>query len=118
MHDIVNGMAQYAAYFLEAIATLVIFVGSIRALVLYLSGCMFSKHCFSEFNIMRIRLGHSLSLGLEFLIGADILKSAVSPTWEGLGQLATIVAIRSTINFLLIWELKEIESREKTQNEK
>ena len=110
MHDIVTMLAEYTAYFLEAVATVIILIGSIRALVIYASHCVFFKRRHGGFAATRIGLGHSLSLGLEFLIGADILKSAVSPTWQSLGQLAAIVAIRSAINFLLIWELKETET--------
>lgn len=109
MHELINGLAQYAAYFLETVAIAIILVGSIRTLIPYASHCMFSKQCLKEYAVARIQLGHSLSLGLEFLIGADILKSAVSPSWQALGQLAAIVAIRSVINFLLIWELKETD---------
>ncbi len=118
MHDIINGLAQHAAYFLEAVAIVIILVGSIRALVPYVSRCMFSRQCLGEFTATRIRLGHALSLGLEFLIGADILKSAVSPSWQDLGRLAAIVAIRSAINFMLIWELKETDTGKQMQNEK
>ena len=118
MHDIINGLAQHAAYFLEAVAIVIILVGSIRALVPYVSRCMFSRQCLGEFAATRIRLGHALSLGLEFLIGADILKSAVSPSWQDLGRLAAIVAIRSAINFMLIWELKETDTGKQMKNEK
>ncbi len=118
MHDIVNILVLYAADFLKAVATLVIFVGSLWTLVPYVSHCMFSKQCLGEFTATRIRLGHALSLGLEFLIGADILKSAVSPNWQDLGQLAAIVAIRSAINFMLIWELKETDAGKQVQTGK
>ena len=47
-----------------------------------------------------------------------ILKSALSPSWQDLGQLAAIVAIRSAINFLLIWELKETDTGKQMQNGK
>lgn len=118
MHDIINGLAQHAAYFLKTVAIVIILVGSIRTLVPYVGHCMFIKQCLGEFAATRIRLAHSLSLGLEFLIGADILKSAVSPSWQDLGQLAAIVAIRSAINFLLMWELKETDIGKQIQNEK
>ena len=114
MHEIINDLAQYTAYFLKTVAIIIILVGSIRALVPYASHCMFSRQCLKQFAATRIQLGHSLSLGLEFLIGADILKSAVSPSWQDLGQLAAIVAIRSVINFLLIWELKETDVKTST----
>ncbi|MDZ8118245.1 DUF1622 domain-containing protein [Pontiella agarivorans] len=109
MHNFVNILAQYAAYFLEIVSIVIILIGSLRALVPYIGRCLFSKECLREFSATRLRLGHSLSLGLEFLIGADILKSAVSPSWQNLGLLAAIVTIRSVINFLLIWELKKVD---------
>jgi uncharacterized membrane protein len=110
MHNLVHIMAQYAAYFLEIAAILIVFIGSLRILVPYIGHCIFAPNGLREFTAVRLRLGHSLSLGLEFLIGADILKSAVAPTWQNLGLLAGIVAIRSVINFLLTWELKEADT--------
>ncbi len=107
MHVFIREMASMAALLLEGIAALVIVVGSLRALYLYASQCMLQRMCFPAFTSTRLRLGHTLSLGLEFLIGADILKSAISPTWNDLGALAAIVVIRSGINYLLMWELKE-----------
>jgi uncharacterized membrane protein len=50
-----------------------------------------------------------LSLGLEFLIGADILKTAVAPSWNDIGQLAAIIAIRTVLNFFLMRELEQID---------
>jgi uncharacterized membrane protein len=58
----------------------------------------------------RNHLGHSLSLALEFLIGADIIRTAISPTWEDIGQLGAIVGIRTVLNFFLTRELKQVES--------
>ncbi len=115
MHDFINALAQHGAYFLKTVAIVIILVGSIRALVPYVVNCMFTRQCLGEFAATRIRLGHALSLGLEFLIGSDILKSAISPSWQDLGQLAAIVAIRSAINFLLIWELKETDTGKQLQ---
>lgn len=56
---------------------------------------------------IRLSLGLSLSLGLEFLLAADILRTAVSPTWVEIGQLASIAAIRTALNFFLGHELIE-----------
>jgi len=110
MHAWIREAASLAAYLLEGIATLVIVVGSLRALYLYVSQCLLQRVCYPAFTRTRLRLGHTLSLGLEFLVGADILKSAIAPTWNDLGTLAAIVAIRSGINFLLMWEMRETSS--------
>ncbi len=46
-------------------------------------------------------------LALGFLIGADILKTAIAPTWNEIGQLAAIIALRTIVNFVMTWELKQ-----------
>lgn len=50
---------------------------------------------------IRLRLGRWLSLALEFLVAADILRTAVAPTWDEIGKLAAIVALRTVLNFFL-----------------
>jgi uncharacterized membrane protein len=54
---------------------------------------------------VRILLGRYLALGLEFALGADILATAVSPSWDDIGQLAAIAGIRTALNYFLAREL-------------
>ncbi len=56
---------------------------------------------------VRQRLGAHLLLGLEIFIAADIISSVVSPSWEKVGILAAIVAIRTVLSYFLTIELKE-----------
>lgn len=60
---------------------------------------------------VRLRLGRWLGLALEFQVAADILRTAVAPTWNEIGQLAAIIILRTTLNFFL---QKEIEKAGKT----
>jgi hypothetical protein len=46
-----------------------------------------------------------LALALEFLLGADILRTAVEPSWDEIGRLAAIAAIRTALNFFLQREI-------------
>jgi uncharacterized membrane protein len=55
---------------------------------------------------VRLRLGRWLVLALEFQVAADILRTAVAPTWNEIGQLAAVVVLRTVLNFFL---QKEIE---------
>jgi len=50
---------------------------------------------------VRLRLGRWLALALEFELGADILRTAVAPSWSELGQLAAVARIRTALNFCL-----------------
>ena len=50
---------------------------------------------------VRLGIGFNLILGLEFLIGADIIRTIVEPTLEELGILGVIVAIRIALAYFL-----------------
>lgn len=60
-----------------------------------------------ESESIRQRLGAHLLLGLEIFIAADIISSVASPTWEKVGILAAIVAIRTVLSYFLRMELKQ-----------
>lgn len=60
---------------------------------------------------VRLRLGRWLALALEFLLAADILRTAVAPTWSEIGQLAAIAAIRTALNFFLQQEIDKAAVR-------
>ena len=57
---------------------------------------------------VRLDLGTALALSLEFLLAADIAATAVSPSWDSVGKLAAISAIRTFLNFFLEREVKEL----------
>lgn len=60
---------------------------------------------------IRLRLGRWLALALEFLLAADILRTAVAPSWSEIGQLAAIATIRTALNFFLQLEIDKAEAR-------
>ena len=64
---------------------------------------------------IRIDLGKHLALGLEFLVGKDIIHSIISPSWDDLGKLAVLVLLRTFVTFVLTWELKELEREVETE---
>ena len=109
MSDVLKLVAEYTAYTLEALAALIIAFGALRAIWTYLRHSIISKGGIRQSCRCRIQLGHSLSMALEFLVGADILKTAIAPSWSEIGQLAAIIGIRTVVNFLLMWELKQSE---------
>ncbi|MDD5319982.1 MAG: DUF1622 domain-containing protein [Methylococcales bacterium] len=61
-----------------------------------------SKDVFSE---TRLTLARYLALALELQLGADILSTAVSPSWDQIGKLAAIAVIRTALNYFLLREL-------------
>jgi len=62
-----------------------------------------------HYNLARLAFSRYLVLALEFQLAADIVKTAVKPSWEDLGILAVVAGIRTFLNFFLQREMKEEE---------
>jgi uncharacterized membrane protein len=60
---------------------------------------------------VRLRLGRWLALALEFELAADILRTAVAPTWNEIGQLAAIIVLRTALNYFLQREIETSRAR-------
>lgn len=59
-----------------------------------------------EFTASRLILARYLALALEFELGADILATAVSPSWDQIGKLGAIAVIRTGLNYFLSMEIR------------
>lgn len=62
-------------------------------------------------EVVRLTLGRWLAVSLEFELAADILRTAITPSWNDIGQLAAIVVLRTALNYFLQQEIDKAESR-------
>lgn len=69
----------------------------------------------ADFTAIRLTLARYLALALEFQLGADILSTAIAPSWEQIGKLGAIAVIRTALNFFLSKEMEE--ERKQSGNE-
>ena len=90
----------------EAAGAAVIFLGALVGFVRFV-GAVFSGRRAEAFVPVRLDLGRFLALGLEFQLASDILRTAIAPTFEEIGQLAAVAAIRTALNYFLGKEIKE-----------
>ena len=67
----------------------------------------------ADFTATRLILARYLALALEFELGADILGTAVSPSWDQIGKLGAVAVIRTGLNFFLSMEMKGESAVEK-----
>jgi uncharacterized membrane protein len=90
----------------ETAGALVVVNAVIRALARYVIS-LFSP---APLDLPRLRfmLGQNMIMGLEFQVAADILKTALSPTWNDILQLAALVAMRTVLNYLLEQEMEHL----------
>jgi uncharacterized membrane protein len=95
----------------EAIGALVISVGVVVAFMVWLMSELRVRPV--AYEHVRLLLGRYLALGLEFQLAADILKTAVSPSWTDIEQLAAIAGIRTVLNYFLAKEVEKAAEMEK-----
>ena len=61
---------------------------------------------------VRLRLARWLAVALEFELAADILRTAIAPSWDEIGKLAAIAALRTLLNYFLQKEIDQNARRE------
>ncbi len=71
----------------------------------------------ADFTATRLILARHLALALEFELGADILGTAISPSWDQIGKLGAVAVIRTGLNFFLSMEMKREQTVEKNEAE-
>lgn len=94
---------------IEALSAAVIGVGVAVALVGLARHLLFERG--ASFLTVRLQFARYLALALEFQLAADILSTAIAPTWERIGKLAAIAVIRTALNYFIGLEMKEEQRR-------
>jgi len=94
---------------LELLGVLAIVVGAIIALVTLIRPLLSRERV--SVTAARYELSRYLALGLEFQLSADIVGTAIAPSWTAIGRVAAIVVIRTTLNYFLTREVKEERDR-------
>lgn len=109
MQELLITVVGYLRLMVEAIGAAVIGFGAVATTFRYVLSLLGLREYTN--SQIRLYLGRYLALGLEFQLGADILSTAVSPTFEEVQLLAAIAVIRTGLNYFLSKEL-EREQRE------
>ena len=107
-------IAGYIALSVEFTAALFIAYGAIEAIVFLFIPRPRGEAAihFKKRREIFLRFGVWLMLALEFELAADIIRSAISPTWIQIGQLGAVAAIRTFLNYFLEKDVSELDERE------
>lgn len=98
---------QYLARGVEFAAALIIGMAAIEATIQSL--ILFFKRSAppEQKNGVRLTLGRWLAVALEFELAADILNTAVTPSWNDIEKLAAIATLRTALNYFLEKEIRQ-----------
>ena len=115
--EIMTIIAGVAIYLLEIIGITVIVVGAIRTIVLmYINEKHKNDPNAKHYNI-KINLANALALGLEFKMGAEIIKTVIIREVSELLILGAIILLRAILAILIHWEIKVASKDEKAKKE-
>ena len=106
MTEWIRDLAELSARLLEAIGIGIVVLGALAASALFARDI--AQKCGLDASYRRYRrgLGRAILLGLEFMVGADIIATvAVEPTFRSVGILGVIVIIRTFLSFSLEVEI-------------
>jgi uncharacterized membrane protein len=110
--DIIKDGTLYLAAGVEAGAALIIALAAIQAVARTL--LLFARlgpNVQAKENV-RLSFAGWLALALEFELAADILRTAVAPTWNDIGQLAAIAILRTALNYFVQKEIDRAGMRQ------
>jgi uncharacterized membrane protein len=97
---------QTIARGVEFAAAVIIAIAAVEATVKAIAIFLHPNTPASAKNEVRLTLGRWLAVALEFELAADILNTAVTPTWSDIEKLAAIAALRTALNYFLEREIR------------
>ena len=104
IHDLLEPVARL----LEIAGVAAILIASVAATARFFAALRRhdSKRAYERY---RADLGRGILLGLEFLVGADIIATVTAPlSWQSVGLLGAIVLIRTFLSFSLETEIEGV----------
>jgi len=104
-------VARYVALGLDAGSAMLIAAGAGQALYVVFAAPFRPVDPPRAKRDVWLHFGGWLLLGLEFELGADIVKTAISPGWTEIGQLGAIAVIRVFLNYFLQQDIERYGAR-------
>lgn len=112
--EFVINAVQWLRLAVEVMGAGMVALGCLIALVHFIRALATGQT--QNFNPIRLILARYLALALEFQLGADILSTAIAPSWDQIGKLAAIAVIRTGLNYFLSQEMEK--ERDTLDNER
>ena len=106
-----HSILLYIQHSISFCGVLVIFLGVLIALFRYVSYLFFTSDI-TDINQIRLKLGRVLTLGLEFIVAADLIGTTTAPDYYSVGIVASIVLIRTLLSYTLNREIKDLSQQE------
>ena len=108
--------AHIAVGMIDAIAVLMILFGTANAFFSMIR-VMRTHPAGHERRLVWITYARWLVAALTFQLAADIIESTLVESWDAVGRLAAIAAIRTFLNYFLERDMAEVRERDAARGE-
>jgi uncharacterized membrane protein len=109
LEDHFKEIAGFIALAIEAAAVLVVSYGSLQALAGMVRSAFDRNAGAMQGREIWLRFATWILLALEFALAADLVRTAVAPTWDDISKLAVIATIRTMLNYFLAKDIAEFD---------
>jgi uncharacterized membrane protein len=113
MREWVDWIAEWVILVIDAMALAVIAIGTLEAFVAGARTLIGKDGGKLWKRDVWLRYGRWLVVGLTFQLAADIIETSVAASWQDLGRLAAIAAIRTFLNYFLERDLRDVRAEER-----
>ena len=100
---IVHALAGWLRLIVETTGAAIVGIGFLIAAIRFVRESLRGE---GDFTAVRLVLARYLALALEFQLGADILSTAIAPSWDQIGKLGAIAVIRTGLTYFLSMEMR------------
>jgi uncharacterized membrane protein len=106
VEELFQEVAGGVALALEAMVVLIVAVAALKALIRTLPLLFSTDLLAADRRAIWLQFAGSLLMALEFTLAADIVRSAIAPSWEAIGKLGAVAVIRIALNFFLARDIE------------
>lgn len=112
MEIMLHEIAHYVALAIEAVAIAIIAFGALEAVIAIVRVGVLPGMTNDDRRAVWLTFARWLVAGLTFQLAADLVNTSLAPTWDELGHLAAIAAIRTFLSYFLDREVEDTRDRQ------
>ena len=112
MEEALHEAAHFIALCLEALALVAVIIGAIEATVGIVRHIRITHIGNAAKRAVWLELARWLVAALTFQLAADVVNTTIAPTWDDIGRVAAIAAIRTFLTFFLDRDIDSIRLRQ------
>ncbi len=106
---VVEQAANIVAMAVDIIMVVIVAVGSLRAVFAVVNCIRRGEALATGIRDIWLHYAAWILLALEFALAADLIDTVVAPSWQQIGQLGAIAAIRIALGYFLGRDIAEYE---------